>query len=63
MSQSHSIKGGTTNKALQEQCFLWERGDSVGVDFDLLNFNRVMQKNVYKTQKESQKQGFLYMLF
>ena len=34
MSQSHRIKGGTTDevfKALQEQCFLWERGAPVGL--------------------------------
>ena len=30
MSQSHGIKGEITNEAYQEQCFLWERGASVG---------------------------------
>ena len=28
MSQSRSIKGGTTDEAFKEQCFLWERGAS-----------------------------------
>ena len=28
MSQSHRIEGGTTDEAFQEQCFLWEKGDS-----------------------------------
>ena len=26
MSQSHKIKGHTTDEAFQDQCFLWERG-------------------------------------
>ena len=37
MSQSHSIKGNTTDKAFQEQHFLWERGASVGAYIDLLH--------------------------
>ena len=32
MSQSHRIKGGTTDEAFQNSCFLW--GFSVGVDFE-----------------------------
>ena len=36
MSQSHVIKGGTTDEAFQEQCFLWESGASVGVSFQEL---------------------------
>ena len=28
-SQSHRIKGGATDEAFQEQCFLWERGASI----------------------------------
>ena len=31
MSQSHRAKDGTTDDAFQEQCFLWERGASVGL--------------------------------
>ena len=30
MSESHRFKGGTTDEAFQQQCFLWERGASVG---------------------------------
>ena len=30
------MKGVTTDVAFQEQCFLWEKGASVGADFDLL---------------------------
>ena len=37
MSQNHRIKGKTTDEAFQEQCFLWERGASVGAGFDLFN--------------------------
>ena len=37
MSQSHGIKGGTTDEAFLEQCFLWERGGSIGGDFELFN--------------------------
>ena len=43
VSGSHRIKGETTDEAfkvLQEQCFLWERGASVGADFDLFNLTK-----------------------
>ena len=33
MSQSHGNRGGATDEVFQEQCFLWERGASVGTDF------------------------------
>ena len=42
MSQSHGIKGDTTEEAFQEQCFLWERWASDGADFDLLNFQDLL---------------------
>ena len=29
MSQSHRIRGGATDEAFKDQCFLWERGASV----------------------------------
>ena len=32
---SHIIKGGTADEAFQEQWFLWERGTSIGADFEL----------------------------
>ena len=41
MSQRHRVEGGTTGEefeALQEQCFLWERGTPSGADFGLFNF-------------------------
>ena len=38
MSQSHRVRGETTDEAFQEQCFLWERGASVGAEFGLFNF-------------------------
>ena len=37
MSQSHRIKGRTSDEVFQEQCFLRERGASIGVHFDLFN--------------------------
>ena len=36
MSQIHGIKGGTTDEEFQEQCFLWERGASVGADLYII---------------------------
>ena len=33
MSQTHSIEGGATDEAFQEQCFQWERGAPVSADF------------------------------
>ena len=36
------IKGGATGEAFKEQCFLWERGASVGADSD----------NVFQTHKK-----------
>ena len=38
MPGSHGFKGRTTDEAFEEQCFLWERGTSVGVELRLLNF-------------------------
>ena len=35
MSQSHGIKSDITDEAFHEQWYLWERGASVGVGFDL----------------------------
>ena len=35
MSQSHQFKGGAADEAFQEQCFLWERGAPVGMNFGL----------------------------
>ena len=39
MSQSYGkLKGGTTDEAFQEQCFLWERGALVGLFLTLKTF-------------------------
>ena len=52
-SQSHRIKGETTDKAFQEQCSLWERGASAGVDFDFLTLKIPAQEHtVYRTLLE-----------
>ena len=59
MSQSHIIKGGATDEvfeAIQEQCFLWERGASVDVDF-LTVKNFYKQNNLYKTMNDEKKQN------
>ena len=45
---SHAIKDGTTGEAFQEQCFLWEKGASVGAYFDWVH----MHNNPYITQNE-----------
>ena len=44
MSRSHV----TTDEAFMEQCFLWERGASVGADLNLKTF--YMHKNEKKKQ-------------
>ena len=49
MSLSHRIIGEMPYKALQKQCFLWERGASVGVT---LNFQDPSHAhNLYKHNK------------
>ena len=40
MSQSHGSKSGTADEAFQEQCFLRDRGASVGADLDLFKPSR-----------------------
>ena len=52
MSQSPQIKGGATDEAFQEQCFLCDRRASIGANFNLLNSQDLVQKNIYKTLKE-----------
>lgn len=42
MSQSLRTKGGTIDEALKEQCFLWERGASVSVDFYIFQFEDLL---------------------
>ena len=53
MSQSHGIKGGTTDKVFQQQCVQWEEGASVGAGFVFLDLKIFyMHQNTYKTVKE-----------
>ena len=54
MSQSHGIKGGTTDEVFQEQCFLQERGAFVGADFAFFNFEDLLHaQDLKETLKES----------
>ena len=55
MSQSQGIKGGSTDEAFQEQCFL--RGAFVGLDFDFFfTFNIFyMHKHILNTLREGEK--------
>ena len=48
MSQSHRIKGGTTDEAVQRQCFLGGRG--APVDVNLYNTMKEIQKPTEKAQ-------------
>ena len=49
-------QGRTNDDVFQELCFLWERRDSVGADFDLFNSEtRYMHKNPNNTLKERKK--------
>ena len=50
MSQSHGIKGGTTNKAFQERQFLWESGAPIS------------HTSTYKKNEKAQKVSLNYML-
>ena len=54
MSQSHGIKGETTEEACQVQCFLWESWASVGVGCELLNFKDLLhvQEPILTTEGE-----------
>ena len=47
----------TTDEPFQEQCFLWQRGALIDVDFDLFNYKKFnVHKNWYNTRKEKKKQ-------
>lgn len=53
MTRSNGIKGRTTDEKFQDRWFLWERGASVGLDFDLFNFKDLLNSlERYKTLKE-----------
>ena len=45
----------TTDEAFQEQFFLQEKGASVDADFDLFNFEDLLQSQEPKTLKERKK--------
>lgn len=47
MSQSHNIKSETSDEAFEVQCFLQDRGASVGVDFHLFNFQDILHAQQY----------------
>ena len=55
MSQSRRIKGGITGEAFQEHCFLWEKRASVGVDFDLFNYQDLLhaQEQIWNTEQKA----------
>ena len=52
MSQSHMTKSGTTDEAFKEQCFIWERWASGGVDTDLFNSQDIQQAQEPKLNTE-----------
>lgn len=56
MSQSHGIKCGTTDEALQEQSFQCERGALRWCQLWPLTFKTlVMHKNIYNTVTDKDK--------
>ena len=54
MSQSLRIHGWITDEAFEQHSFLRERGDFVGADFDLFNFQVLLhaQEPLYAWRKE-----------
>ena len=53
------LKGGTTEEVFQEQCFLWERGASVGAELDLFSFKDflfIQAQEPLKHWKKAEKQ-------
>lgn len=61
MSQSHTIKGGTTDEAFEEQCFLWETGASVLLTFfnlqDLLHMKHITHRSKEEKNKKKSIKG------
>ena len=50
------IKGGTAGEAFVVQCFLWERGASVSVNFDLFDFGCLLYAQIRcKTRREGKR--------
>ena len=64
ISQSHRIKGGTTVKAFQELCLLWERGASVDANVGLFfNFQDLLHaKELIRTKNRKSINGLLQRL-
>ena len=63
MSGSHRIRGRTTDEVFPDQCFLWERGASVGADFRLFNFQDLyVHEKLYDTLKEKGKKSIKRLL-
>ena len=52
--QVTDLKGGATDEAFQEQCFLWERGVSVGVDFEISRPFKCMRLYIKHRRKGKQ---------
>ena len=55
MSQSHRIKGGTTDETFQGQCCLWERRASVSADIEIFNFQDVLPRHKLLQNTEGKK--------
>ena len=54
ISQSHIINGETMDEVFKEQCFVWERGASVGWTLASLSFKIFyMHRKLNKTPKET----------
>ena len=48
------MKGETTDEALQEQCFLWERGAPIGLDYltiKTIYMLKILEEREKKTQR------------
>lgn len=55
MSQSHSIKGGSTDEAFQVRCFLRERGASDGAGFDRFNLQDLQELKKHWSRGQKRK--------
>ena len=55
ISGSHGNKGGTTDEAFQEQCFLWERRVPIGAGFGLFKTFNIWKNPDNTTLKEKGK--------
>ena len=61
MSQSYGkLKGGTTDEAFQEQCFLWERGALVGLFFNFKDFLQAQEMMLNTEWKVKKKESYCF---